>query len=199
MTSRTVVHATVLACFTMGVAVVLAAFNTLTSKDIARRAGEDLQASLEQVIPPAIHDNDLTGDVLRLTDGGRTVVVYRARKDGQPTAFAYEAAATGYAGEVRLIMGVDTTGRLLGVRVVSHHETPGLGDRIEAEKTGWIGRFAGLSLGDPPEEKWAVKKDGGQFDQFSGATITPRAVVGAIRQGLRFFAARRAEMMETNG
>jgi Na+-translocating ferredoxin:NAD+ oxidoreductase subunit G len=83
------------------------------------------------------------------------------------------------------------------VRVVAHKETPGLGDKIEAKKNDWILRFAGLSLGEPPAEKWKVKKDGGQFDQFAGATITPRGVVKAVRGGLDFFAAHRGELTAT--
>jgi electron transport complex protein RnfG len=93
-------------------------------------------------------------------------------------------------------MGVDTQGRLLGARVVKHAETPGLGDKIEPAKSKWILDFDGKSLNDPPAEKWAVKKDGGVFDQFAGATITPRAVVKAVKSGLEFFAAHREEILQ---
>jgi electron transport complex protein RnfG len=94
------------------------------------------------------------------------------------------------------MMGIAADGKLLGVRVLAHKETPGLGDKIEVKKGDWILRFDGLSLGDPPPERWLVKKDGGQFDQFAGATITPRAVVLAIRGGLDFFAANKAKLTE---
>jgi electron transport complex protein RnfG len=94
------------------------------------------------------------------------------------------------------MLGVDPQGHLLGVRVTSHKETPGLGDKIEEKKGDWILRFTGLSLGEPAIDKWKVKKDGGQFDSFAGATITPRAVVGAIRRGLDFFAIHREQMLE---
>ncbi|HOV05508.1 MAG TPA: RnfABCDGE type electron transport complex subunit G, partial [Kaistiaceae bacterium] len=97
-------------------------------------------------------------------------------------------------GAIRILMGVASDGGLLGVRVLQHAETPGLGDKIEAAKDDWILGFFGLSFGNPPKEKWAVRKDGGQFDQFSGATITPRAVVGAVRTGLEFFEANRERL-----
>ena len=105
------------------------------------------------------------------------------------------------AGEIKLMMGIDAAGKLLGVRVLAHKETPGLGDKIEVKKGDWILRFTGLSLGNPPAARWKVKKDGGEFDQFAGATITPRGVVRAIHGGLKFFAAHKAELLEvkTNG
>ena len=108
------------------------------------------------------------------------------------TGVAYEVFGTGYAGQMKLMLGVDAEGRALGVRVLAHKETPGLGDKIEVKKGDWILQFDGLSLGNPPVEKWKVKKDGGQFDQFTGATITPRGVVSAIREGLEFFAAHQS-------
>ena len=126
-----------------------------------------------------------------------SAVVQPSAKGGEFTGFAYELDANGgYGGPVKLMLGVDPAGKLLGVRVISHKETPGLGDKIDAAKTDWITRFTGLSLGNPPVEKWKVRKDGGQFDQFSGATITPRAVVGGIRHGLEFFAENKPRMME---
>jgi electron transport complex protein RnfG len=92
-------------------------------------------------------------------------------------------------------MGVSRDGQLLGVRVLSHRETPGLGDKIEAAKATWIHAFEGKSLASPPPDKWAVKKDGGAFDQFSGATITPRAVVRAVKDGLELFARERPRLL----
>jgi electron transport complex protein RnfG len=112
------------------------------------------------------------------------------------TAVAYEIFGTGYAGEMKLMLGIDREGKVLGVRVLAHKETPGLGDKIEVKKGDWILRFDGLSLGNPPLERWKVKKDGGQFDQFAGATITPRGVLTAIRSGLEFFAANKAKLID---
>jgi electron transport complex protein RnfG len=95
------------------------------------------------------------------------------------------------------MMGIDSSGTILGVRVLSHSETPGLGDRIEAKKDDWIFSFNKLSLNNTPDAMWAVKKDGGRFDQFSGATITPRAVVKAVKSGLDLFHAHSKEMLTT--
>ncbi|MDP2168986.1 MAG: RnfABCDGE type electron transport complex subunit G [Rhodocyclaceae bacterium] len=128
--------------------------------------------------------------------GTATVTVYRARKAGVPTAAVFRMAERGYAADIVVLMGVDVEGRLLGVRVVKHAETPGLGDKIEIAKAKWVLAFDGKSLGDPPAAKWTVKKDGGVFDQFAGATITPRAVVKAVKTGLEFFAAHREEIVK---
>lgn len=174
--------------FSAMAAVLLISGHQITRDDIAARQQEDLTASLSQVIPPDIHDNDLLAATLSLPlDDGAERQVYRATRHNQVTGVAYQVRGFGYAGAIDLIMGVDAQGSLLGVRVLSHAETPGLGDKIEPAKNDWILRFTGLSLDNPVESRWAVKKDGGDFDQFSGATITPRAVVGAIKDGLAFF------------
>ena len=158
---------------------------------------EDRQNSLGQVIPASIHDNNPVADTITLTDDqGQPMTVYRALAKGQVTGVAYEIHGSGYAGQIKLMLGVAADGKVLGVRVLAHKETPGLGDKIEVKKGDWIQRFTGLALGDPPVEKWKVKKDGGEFDQFTGATITPRGVVGAIRDGLAFFTARQTQMTE---
>jgi len=115
-------------------------------------------------------------------------------KDQHITGFAYRATAQGYAGEIALMLGVRPDGELLGVRVLAHAETPGLGDKIEKEKSTWILGFNGRSLSNTSESEWHVKKDGGRFDQFSGATITPRGVVKAIHDGLIFFKQHREEL-----
>ena len=193
----TLIHAVVLGGFSMAAAGLLASGNLFTSDTIKQRALEDLQASLTQVIPASIHDNSPVADAVTMkAANGKDMTVYRAIKGGKVTGVAFESSGNGYAGEIRVIMGVDAEGKIMGVRVVKHNETPGLGDKIEIAKNDWITRFNGLFLGDPPEAQWAVKKDGGRFDQFSGATITPRATVNAIRDGLRYFAAHKAQMLE---
>ncbi len=96
-------------------------------------------------------------------------------------------APDGYSGDIRLLVGILANGELAGVRVLNHRETPGLGDAIETRRSDWIRQFAGLSLDAPPANAWTVRKDGGEFDQFAGATITPRAVIKAVRQALVFF------------
>jgi len=157
---------------------------------IAQRLAEDLNAILSQVVPPELHDNALSKDVLTVKSAtGEPVTVYRARNGDEIIGFAYSVTGQGgYAGPIELVMGVNAQGQVLGVRVLSHAETPGLGDKIEVPKSNWILSFTGLSFANLPRDKWAVKKDGGTFDQFSGATITPRAVVKAVKGGLDFFA-----------
>ncbi|MCG7977934.1 MAG: electron transport complex subunit RsxG [Candidatus Thiodiazotropha endolucinida] len=166
----------------------LVAGNIATKDVIAERQREDMLASLNEVVTADNYDNNLLENPLTLErPDGKPVSVYRGTLGNQVTIMAYEMSSQGYAGEIRLIMGLDAQGKVLGVRVLSHTETPGLGDKIELEKDNWILAFNGLSLGNPPRDKWRVKKDGGQFDAFSGATITPRAVLKAIEDGLVFY------------
>ncbi len=194
---RTLIHGVILGAFCLGFGMVLAVTYRLTRDDIGARALEDRQNSLSQVIPDSLHDNNPVTDTLEMNDAAaRKITVYRARKQGRVTGVAYEIYGTGYAGEIRLMLGMDADGKVLGVRVLAHKETPGLGDKIEEKKGDWILRFSGLALGNPPPEQWKVKKDGGQFDQFAGATITPRGVLLAIRGGLDFFAANKTRLME---
>ncbi|WP_295543984.1 electron transport complex subunit RsxG [uncultured Thiohalocapsa sp.] len=174
------------------VATALLVIGDLATRDaIAQREAEDLLASLSQVIPAGLHDNALLADAITLdtTDGALTV--YRALRGLEVTGVAFETVGPGYAGPIRVLLGIGADGRVLGARVLSHTETPGLGDKIEVARDDWILRFDGKSLGEPPPERWAVQKDGGDFDQFSGATITPRAVVRAVKRGLERFAAHR--------
>ncbi len=194
---RSLMHGVILGAFCLGFGLLLAITDRITVDDIAARAMEDKQNSLSQVLPDGIHDNNPVTDTLAIKNAaGRELTVYRARKGGVVTAVAYEIFGTGYAGEMKLMLGIDREGKLLGVRVLAHKETPGLGDKIEVKKGDWILRFDGLSLGNPPLERWKVKKDGGQFDQFAGATITPRGVLTAIRSGLEFFAANKAKLID---
>ncbi len=182
----------------LGAAAMLAATflvmgNIATRDAIERRRVEDLLTSLSQVIPAGMHDNDLLTYPVTLTrTSGEEVTIYRALRGRLVTGVAFRVSGSGYAGPIELILGLDTRGEILGVRVLAHAETPGLGDKIEVSRDDWILGFNGRSLGNPPAERWAVKKDGGDFDQFSGATITPRGVVGAVRDGLRFFREHRA-------
>ena len=189
-------HGMLLGLFAFATAFALTSFDDMTRGAIASRAAEDLRASLAQVIPDELHDNDVTTDTV-MVDGGKDgpVKVYRARRDGAVTAVAFEMTGYGYGGRIEVLLGIDPKGELLGVRVLLYTETPGLGDKIEAAKSGWILGFAGLSLRDPAPAEWKVKRDGGVFDQFSGATITPRAVVGAVRRGLELFDRSRAELL----
>ena len=168
-----------------------------TRGSIAARQEEDIQATLEQVLPSALHDNVLLHDVKTLSDGDKPTTVYIARQQGAVTGVAFKFIATGgYSGPISLMMGVDKDGAVLGVRVVAHAETPGLGDKIELSKSAWILSFNTRSLENTLPERWKVKKDGGDFDQFAGATITPRAVVHGVESGLKFFRQHRDELIQ---
>ncbi|MEE4174640.1 MAG: electron transport complex subunit RsxG [Xanthomonadales bacterium] len=168
----------------------LAGVHELTRDRIAAQEAAALRARLGEVLDPGLHDNDLSKSVLTLTAPGHLgheepVRVFLARRSGAPTAVVVETIAPdGYNGTIELLVGVDLAGVVTGVRVVNHRETPGLGDPIEARRSDWIEGFRGRTLGDPPATRWTVRKDGGEFDQFTGATITPRAVTRAIARTL---------------
>lgn len=192
-------HGVILGLFCLGFGLILAITNEITLDGISARAIEDKQNSLSQVLPDELHDNNPVTDTVVVKNAeGKELTVFRARKDGKVTGVAYEIFGTGYAGEIKLMMGIAADGKVLGVRVLAHKETPGLGDKIEAKKGPWIERFTGLSMGNPPLERWKVKKDGGDFDQFAGATITPRGVMVAIRGGLEFFAENKTRLTEAD-
>ena len=172
------------------------AFNA-TKDHIAAAEQHDMQMSLAQVLPEGFADNDLLADVRELTNAkGKPVKVHVAKQAGVGVGAVFQVAERGYAGDIVVLMAIDKEGRVLGARVLKHTETPGLGDKIEVARHPWIKSFDGKSLNDPAPEKWSVKKDGGIFDQFAGATITPRAVVKAVKGGLEFFATHRSEILE---
>jgi Na+-translocating ferredoxin:NAD+ oxidoreductase subunit G len=170
-----------------------------TEARIAAQARLVPQQRLETVLPASKYDNDILRTERRIDaqaiGSAGSALVYVARREGQPVAVVFDVVSPdGYHGPIRLLIGVYRDGTIAGVRVVSHHETPGLGDAIEARKSGWILQFAGKSLYDPPADEWSVDRDGGAFDQISGATITSRAVVGAVRRALVYFADRKAKL-----
>jgi electron transport complex protein RnfG len=180
----------------------LAGTNRLTADRIA---AEERRVMLEQLgaIIPKRYDNALLDDHFTFSDEfhfprGQTVTAYRARLRDEPIAVVLKfAAVNGYNGNIDLLAGIRHDGSLLGVRVIAHRETPGLGDAIEAERSDWIHSFEGASLKNPGPAGWAVRRDGGDFDQFSGATITPRAVVEAVQLALQYFELQREALFET--
>lgn len=184
----------IIAMFT-GIALVLA--NDATKPGIAAAEQQDLQTSLVQVLPSGYASNDLLKDTIKVAGGdGTPLTIYRTRnQSGALNGAVFQMSGRGYAGDIVVLIGIDDGGRMLGARVVRHQETPGLGDKIEASKSKWINDFSGKSLTSPAPAQWAVKKDGGVFDQFAGATITPRAVVKLVKQGLEFFATHRDEIL----
>lgn len=160
--------------------------------------------ALGEILPAGSYDNHLLDDSVLIQDrllGNRSPLpAYVAIKDGRPSAVILQAIAPdGYSGAIHLLVGIHADGRVAGVRVIGHRETPGLGDKIELAKSPWIRSFDGKSLSSPAAEGWAVKKDRGEFDQFAGATITPRAVVGAVHRALQYFDAHKAELLTTGG
>ncbi|MCD8548184.1 MAG: electron transport complex subunit RsxG [Aeromonadaceae bacterium] len=183
--------------FALLVCVLVATGAHLTAPLIALRTQEDTQKLLDQVIPAELYDGVPSQEPFSLTLDGQTVTGFRARKGGEVTAVALFAETQGYSGPIRLLLGIDAHGVLTGVRVLSHTETPGLGDKIQTNKSDWILGFAGLSLGNPDETGWHVKKDGGQFDGFTGATITPRAVVKGVHESLTLFAKHSAALLDS--
>lgn len=189
-------QAMLLGGFATFASVFLVSGNIATKDAIDERLKEDLLQSLSQVVPDDLYDNNLLDNILEVKDQkNHSITIYRGFKGSQVSALAWQISEQGFSGEIRMIIGVDTDGQILGVRVIAHSETPGLGDKIEEKKGNWILDFNGLSLGNPPVEKWKVKKDGGQFDAFSGATITPRAVVKGITDSLAFFNANRSRLI----
>lgn len=147
--------------------------------------------ALSEILPASRHDNALLNAQIQLNDallGEGPQPAWLAFLAGKPSAVILQATAPdGYSGSIRLLVGVYADGQLAGVRVLNHRETPGLGDRIELTKSPWVLAFNGRSLSNPGESGWAVKKDQGVFDQFAGATITPRAVVAAVHRALQYF------------
>jgi len=176
----------------------LAFIDGLTRERVERNAQEWLTERMNILVPTSAHDNDvLTDKAIAIAPDllgiARPVIVYRARKNGQPVAaILHTTAPDGYRGPIELLVAIDVKGALIGVQVVRHRETPGLGDAFENRNRDWLPKFTGRSLEDPPQQRWAVRKDGGDFDGFTGATITPRAIVKAVRRSLEFYRAKQA-------
>lgn len=164
------------------------------TKDIISES--EKQAKLElirQIVPQNTFDNDIIKDAAALPAapeiGNREpTTVYRATKEGTPVAAALEASAPdGYSGRIKFIIAIKASGEISGVRVIDHHETPGLGDYIEIAKNKWITIFDGNSLSNTLDKDWKVKKDGGKFEHNTGATVTPRALIKAVHKTLEYF------------
>ena len=176
----------------------LLALTYLATKDTIAATEQKAKLTLiGQILPPALYDNDLLKDAATLPatpqlGTSAPTAIYRAYQNGQPSAAVLEAIAPdGYGGKIKTIIAVRADGTLSGVRVVTHNETPGLGDYIEITKSKWIDLFRGKSLSNYSEQDWKVKKDGGKFEHMAGATVTPRAIVKAVHKALQFFDANR--------
>ncbi|MCK4742445.1 MAG: electron transport complex subunit RsxG [Sulfuriflexus sp.] len=176
----------------------------VTEAPIAASEKKALLRNLHELIPAGIHNNDLFTDVISVQDSSllglnKPQRVFRARLDEKPVALAIESVAPdGYSGNIFLLIAIRYDGSLLGVRVSKHKETPGLGDAIEIKRSDWITTFNNKSLSNPITKAWRVQKDGGEFDQFTGATITPRAIVKAVHRTLQYYQQHRDSLFADN-
>lgn len=168
-----------------------------TRERIEANQQSGIAAGLAALMPKGSYDNELMTDTIAVTSPdllgtNRPVTIYRARKNGRPVAAILRPIAPdGYRGAIELLVAIGYDGTLIGVQVLQHNETPGLGDAFETRDADWLEAFQGLSLANPPQQRWTVRKDGGDFDAFTGATITPRAIVKAIRRALEFYQSNR--------
>jgi Na+-translocating ferredoxin:NAD+ oxidoreductase subunit G len=184
------------------IAVALCVFvaHQLTQQRIARNERAWLLVQLDAIVPPALHDNDLLSNMtqVRAPDALGTedaMTVYRARMQGANRAVVITCvAADGYGGPITMLVGIDYSGKVLGVRILSHHETPGMGNDFELPGAHWLESFIGRSLDNPDSRGWNVRKDGGEFAQFTSATITPRAIVHAVARTLDYYQKHRDEL-----
>lgn len=191
-----------LSLFAIITAGLIALTQVITKDRIADQIKQARSKALLQIVPLGLFDNDLLDDAfwlkaekeLGLKEPAEAFV---ALNNNEPRYFILPIVAPdGYTGPIRLIMSIDLSGTITGLRVIEHKETPGLGDKIEIKKSDWIRSFEGRSLNNTQEAAWAVKKDGGDFDQMTGATITPRAIVNAVYKGLQYFKAHQIALVD---
>jgi electron transport complex protein RnfG len=183
----------VLALLAAALTAIIALVANVTRERIKHNEQAWIQQRLDALVPPASHDNDLLTDSIAVTapdllGSSQPVQIYRARRAGTPVAAVIRSIAPdGYRGPIELLVAIGPEGRLIGVQVIRHNETPGLGDAFESRDVHWLDRFRGRSLTDPPPPRWTVRRDGGDFDAFTGATITPRAIIKAVRNTLEYY------------
>ncbi len=194
-------NAAFLGVFAMLTTALIAGTQLNTKDRIAEQVRIAREKALLEIVPRERHDNQMLDlaspvedqDLLHL---GAPKLSFLATQGGEPVAVILPAVAPdGYSGKIELLVGINSNGSIAGVRVIQHNETPGLGDKIDLKKSSWVTGFNGRSLGSPTAEGWAVKKDGGEFDQFTGATITPRAVVQAVYNALQYFSENRQQLL----
>ena len=201
--------AVILLIFVVAFTSLLAAAFLWTRPAIEAAAAEEKMKLIGEVLPRDLYDNDLLKDSRQLAPSAvlgldEASTAYLARKGGEVTALVFEAVAPdGYSGKIRLLLGVSADGTLLGVRVIQHKETPGLGDYIEPKKDRnkerpWIRQFDGLSLAAVADRDWRVRKDGGRFDSVAGATVTPRAVIKAVHKALQYVAENHRQLFASS-
>lgn len=196
-------NALLLGMFAVLSTAIIAATFLGTAPRIKQNIREAEARALLEIMPEASHDNSLLDDFHTVQDSELLGLreekkLYIARKNNTPVGVIVPVTARdGYTGDIDLIVGIWQSGKIAGVRVLSHRETPGLGDAVDRKKSHWVDNFVARSLVDPTPDKWAVKKDGGVFDQFTGATITPRAVTRAVKNALIYFDTHKAKLLES--
>ncbi|MCK6262162.1 electron transport complex subunit RsxG [Vibrio sp. ZSDE26] len=188
----------IFACASTGL---VAVTHYLTKDRIHLQEKAQLLSTLNQVIPHDLHDNDLYQSCSLVSNASLgtndPMPAYFATLNDEPSAIAIEAIAPdGYNGTIRIIVGINQQGYITGTRVLSHQETPGLGDKIDLRVSDWILSFTGKTVTESNLGSWNVRKDGGQFDQFTGATITPRAVVGAVKNAVNFVNQNKQQLID---
>ena len=175
----------------------------LTEDRIEANKKEWLERSLQPALAGLFFDSPVTESMIMIPPphelpGSDAAIIYRVYAGEEPVAALFVVSArNGYAGPIRLLVGIAMDGTVTGVRVLEHRETPGLGDRIEMTKSNWVLQFDGHSLTNPEPAKWSIKDDGGQFDQLTGASVTPRAIIRAIKETLSYFEANRDAVFAT--
>ena len=188
--------ALLLAALALGTALLLARVDAISRFQVERNEQAWILERLSSLLRPIVYDNDLLEDriVVRAPDllgTARPVPIYRVRHGNTPRAVVIQTVAPdGYRGPIEILVAIAIDGKLIGVQVIRHQETPGLGDAFERDR-GWLRAFAGRSLEQPPQQRWSVRPDGGEFDAFTGATVTPRAIVKAVRRALEYYRANR--------
>lgn len=196
-------NAFLLAVFSIACTGAIAFINVLTQPIISEQQQIALQNNINELIKPDEYDNKIIGSCFTVNDeqllgDNQPKQVFIATKNSKPIAALIQTSTfKGYSGEIKLLVGIYQDGKVAGVRINSHTETPGLGDKIQTNKSDWILSFTGRNYSESNKNKWAVKKDGGDFDAFTGATITPRAVVGAVKNTLLFFNKNKAQLFNT--
>lgn len=178
----------ILGGFTLATTLLIAITNWFTAPVIATQIEQKSLQTITQVFPEKHWDNDIANNcALLVSESGSEYKIYRGYLNNQPSGLAIEAVTPqGYSGNITYLVSLIDNARIGGVRVLEHKETPGLGDKIELRISDWITVFDGLNADAIYRDDWAVKKDGGRFDQFTGATITPRAVVNGVQSTLSY-------------
>lgn len=194
-------NAQILAAFAIACTAVVGITHQLTKDRIKQQEQAQLLQTLQSIVPKESHDNVMSEHCVLVNDdrlsNSEPQIVYLATQNDIPAGAAITSIAPdGYNGNIHLITAIDANGEITGVRVLKHKETPGLGDKVELRKSDWVLNFNGKDLTDINGPRWAVKKDGGMFDQFTGATITPRAVVKSVKRVALYYAENNARLFE---